>query len=352
MRVAATRCCGQNAARMIPKASVPRQQAPQWQHALREAYGKPEELLAALHLPADLPALQAGRLGNFPLRVPRSYAARMRPGDPDDPLFLQVWPAHAEDASVAGYTLDAVGDLHKLRGGGLIHKYQGRVLVIATGACAVHCRYCFRRHFPYSEQLGARGHWRETLDTIAQDPTLHEVILSGGDPLSLSDDKLAEFAEGLESIPHVRRLRLHTRQPIVLPERIDERLLAWLDRSRLQKVIVLHANHANELDSTVSAALQPLRDRGITLLNQAVLLRRVNDSVAALQALSERLLECGILPYYLHLLDRVTGAAHFEVEALRATELMRELAARLPGYLIPRLVREEAGAMSKTWIAW
>lgn len=352
MRVAATLCCGQNAARMIPKASVPRQQAPQWQHTLREAYGTPEELLAALGLPADLPALQAGLLSDFPLRVPRGYVTRMRRGDPDDPLFLQVWPSAQESVAVPGYAADAVGDLHKLRGGGLIHKYQGRVLVIATGACAVHCRYCFRRHFPYSEQLAARAHWREALEMIAQDATLHEVILSGGDPLSLSDDKLAEFVEGLESIAHVRRLRLHTRQPIMLPERIDERLLAWLDRSRLQKVIVLHANHANELDESVKCALQPLRERGITLLNQAVLLHRVNDSVEVLSALSERLLECGVLPYYLHLLDRVAGAAHFEVEAPRAMALMRALAARLPGYLIPRLVREEAGATSKTWIAW
>ncbi len=344
--------CGQNAARMIPKAHVPRQQAPEWQHALREAYSSPDALLAALGLSPELPALRAGALRGFPLRVPRGYVGRMRHGDPDDPLFLQVWPAPAEDEAAPGYTLDAVGDLHKTRGGGLIHKYHGRVLVIATGACAVHCRYCFRRHFPYSEQLAAREHWREALDTIAQDPSLEEVILSGGDPLSLSDDKLAEFAQGLEKIPHVRRLRLHTRQPVVLPERVDGRLLAWLDQSRLQKVFVLHVNHANELDDTVRAALQPLRDRNITLLNQAVLLRRINDSTAALSQLSERLLECGILPYYLHLLDRVAGAAHFDVEAPRAMELMRELAARLPGYLIPRLVREEAGATSKTWITW
>ncbi|HEY0974243.1 MAG TPA: EF-P beta-lysylation protein EpmB [Solimonas sp.] len=336
---------------MIPKASAPRQQAPQWQHELREAYSRPEELLAALGLPA-LPALAANRLRGFPLRVPRSYVARMRPGDPEDPLFLQVWPAALEQEDAPGFVLDAVGDLHKLRGGGLIHKYHGRALVIATGACAVHCRYCFRRHFPYGEQLGARDHWRQALETIAADPSIEEVILSGGDPLSLSDDKLAEFARGLDAIAHVRRLRLHTRQPIVLPSRVDERLLDWLDASRLQKVFVLHANHANELDERVRDAIRPLRERGITLLNQAVLLRRINDSSAALADLSEKLLECGILPYYLHLLDRVAGAAHFLVDDAEATSLMRELSARLPGYLIPRLVREEPGATSKTWIAW
>ncbi len=337
---------------MIPEPHVPQQLAPRWQHALRDAFGRPEELLAYLQLDPALPQLAAERLRGFPLRVPRGFAARMRKGDPEDPLFRQIWPWPAEDDSAPGYVIDAVGDLHKLRGGGLIHKYRGRVLVVATGACAVHCRYCFRRHFPYSEQLGARDHWREALAEIAGDSSLQEVILSGGDPLSLSDDKLAEFATALEQIPHVRRLRLHTRQPIVLPERIDARLLDWLDRSRLQLVMVLHANHANELDDSVAQALQPLRERRITLLNQSVLLRGVNDSVDALTQLSERLLEVGVLPYYVHLLDRVQGAAHFEVDAARATALMRELVARLPGYLIPRLVREDAGAPSKTWIAW
>ncbi len=343
---------GQNAAGMIPEASVPRQQAPFWQHELREAFSRPAELLAHLELDPALPGLDLERLRDFPLRVPRGYVRRMRRGDPYDPLFLQVWPAGREAETATGFGVDAVGDLHKLRSGGLIHKYHGRVLVIATGACAVHCRYCFRRHFPYAEQLAARDHWREALATIAGDPSLAEVILSGGDPLSLADDKLAEFARALEEIPHVQRLRLHTRQPIVLPERIDDRLLAWLGRGRLQTVVVLHANHAQELDPSVEAALRPLRDAGIVLLNQAVLLRGVNDDADALVALSERLLECGVLPYYLHALDRVQGAAHFEVSEARAAQLMRDITARLPGYLIPRLVREEPGASSKTWIAW
>lgn len=337
---------------MIPSPQTPRQHAPLWQHALREAFVRPGELLEFLELDPDLPVLGYEQVKGFPLRVPRGFAQRMRKGDPRDPLFRQVWPDPAEGVPVAGFGLDAVGDLNKLRDGGVIHKYRGRVLVVATGACAVHCRYCFRRHFPYGEHLAAREHWREALATIADDDSIHEVILSGGDPLSLSDDKLAEFADALDGIRHVRRLRLHTRQPIVLPERVDERFLAWLGRGRLNKVIVLHANHASELDDTVAAALQPLRGLGIPLLNQSVLLRSINDDVNTLVQLSERLSECGILPYYVHLLDRVQGTAHFEVDENAARGIMRRLASQLPGYLVPRLVREEPGATSKTTIAW
>ena len=337
---------------MIPSPQTPRQHAPLWQHALREAYTRPGELLQFLEIDPCLPVLDYEQVKDFPLRVPRGFAQRMRKGDPGDPLFRQVWPDPAEGVPVVGFGLDAVGDMNRLRDGGVIHKYRGRVLVVATGACAVHCRYCFRRHFPYGEHLAARDHWQEALATIAADDSIREVILSGGDPLSLSDDKLAEFAAALDRIPHVRRLRLHTRQPIVLPERIDERLLAWLGRGRLIKVIVLHANHANELDDTVATALQPLRALGIPLLNQSVLLRNINDDVDTLARLSERLSECGILPYYVHLLDRVQGAAHFEVDESTARGIMRGLASQLPGYLVPRLVREEAGTTSKTTIAW
>lgn len=337
---------------MIPEAAYLRQQAPRWQHALRQAFTRPADLLAFLQLDPALPSLALERLRAFPLKVPHGYAQRMAKNDPADPLFRQVWPAVAEGQDAPGFVLDAVGDLHKARGGGLIHKYHGRVLLIATGACAINCRYCFRRHFPYGEQLAARDHWQEALALIAADASVTEVILSGGDPLSLADDKLAEFAAAVEAIPHVRRLRLHTRQPIVLPERVDDGLLGWLGRGRLQTVMVLHANHANELDDTVRQALRPLREAGVVLLNQSVLLRGVNNSVAALADLSERLSECGVLPYYLHTLDRVQGAAHFEVDTVQAAALMQSLSARLPGYLLPRLVREEPGAPSKTWIAW
>lgn len=336
---------------MIPKPTIVRQ-APLWQHRLREAYTRPHELLTALELDPALPALDAERLRDFPLRVPRGYAELMRKGDPRDPLFLQVWPQAQESAQVPGYSVDAVGDLHKLKGGGLIHKYQGRVLVIATGACAVHCRYCFRRHFPYGEQLAARDHWREALETLRADPSIEEVILSGGDPLSLADDKLAEFADALEDIPHLKRLRLHTRQPVVLPERLDAALLDWLTRGRLQKIMVLHVNHGNEVGTALTAALKPLRSAGVLLLNQSVLLRDINDTTDALVNLSERLLEAGVMPYYLHLLDRVSGAAHFEVGEVEAAQLMRAVAARLPGYAVPRLVREVAGAPAKTLMPW
>lgn len=323
-------------------------QLPAWQRALSRAFTRPADLLAFLELPADLPQLAPGLARDFPLRVPRGYAARMRRGDPDDPLFRQVWALPAEALDVPGFVDDAVGDRARQRPGGLIHKYEGRALLVATGACAVHCRYCFRRHFPYNDALASRDHWREALAVVAADRSLSEVILSGGDPLSLADDKLAELAEALEFIPHVRRLRLHTRQPVVLPERVDDALLAWLRRGRLRKLMVLHVNHAAELDGEVAAALQRLRAAGVPLLNQSVLLRGVNDSAESLAALSERLFECGVMPYYLHMLDPVRGAAHFEVPEAEARALHRALAARLPGYLVPRLVREEAGAPSKT----
>ncbi len=325
---------------------------PAWQAELARAFARPAELLDFLGLPADLPALGPAALREFPLRVPRGFASRMVRGDPRDPLFLQVWGAPAEALDAPGYTDDAVGDLDKLRPGGLIHKYQGRVLVMATGACAVHCRYCFRRHFPYGEQLASRNHWRTALQEIAADHSIEEVILSGGDPLSLPDERLAELSEALEFIPHVRRLRLHTRQPIVLPERIDDGFLRWLARGRLQKVMVVHANHANELDDAVAAALKAIAATGTTLLNQSVLLRGVNDLTEVLESLSKRLFECAVLPYYLHMLDRVRGTAHFEVTDESARALMHALSARLPGYLLPRLVREVAGAAAKTPLDW
>jgi EF-P beta-lysylation protein EpmB len=335
---------------MIPKPTIGRQQAPLWQHELRHAFSRPAELLEFLQLDPGLPLLDFTRHKNFPLRVPRGYAARMRKGDPLDPLFLQVWPATAEADTTPGYALDAVGDLDHLKDGGLIHKYHGRALVIATGACAVHCRFCFRRHFPYSEALASRDHWQSALQQLAADSSIEEVILSGGDPLSLSDDKLSEFAEALESLPQVRRLRLHTRQPVVLPERVDGPLLAWLSRGRLSKVMVLHVNHAQELDSAVEHACRRLRDAGVLLLNQAVLLKGINNSVRSQRELSERLFDCGVIPYYLHLLDRVQGVAHFEASEEEGASIMRELSYQLPGYLVPRLVREDAGAPAKTLV--
>lgn len=325
---------------------------PDWQLELAQAVSRPAELLALLGLDPALPALDHERLKGFPLRVPRGFVAKMRHGDPRDPLFLQVWPAAREAEEVTGYTLDAVGDLAKRVDGGLIHKYRGRALVIATGACAVHCRYCFRRHYPYADDAAPRGGWRATLDALRADPSIEEVILSGGDPLALSDRRLAELADGLAAIPSLRRLRIHTRLPVVLPSRIDDSLLGWLAPLPLQKVVVVHANHANEIDDEVAAACARLRSADSTLLNQSVLLNSVNDTTDALANLSEALFKAGVLPYYLHVLDRVQGAAHFDMDDHHAKALMRELAARLPGYLVPRLVREIAGEPAKTLLPW
>jgi EF-P beta-lysylation protein EpmB len=321
-----------------------------WQRA--EYVTRPVELLRLLQLDPATPGLDAERLRDFPLRVPRGFVTRMRPGDPWDPLFRQVWPATEEARELPGYGTDAVGDLAALESGGLIRKYRGRVLLIASGACAVHCRYCFRRHFPYADAAAARDRWREALRAIAADPSIREVILSGGDPLALNDDKLAALAEGLEGIAHVRRLRIHTRLPVMLPERVDGTLLRWLGNTRLAKSVVLHVNHPDEIDRSVAAAFAALTGTGAVLLNQAVLLKGVNDDAGTLASLSERLFESGVLPYYLHMLDRVQGVGHFGVNPSNAKTIMRELAAQLPGYLVPRLVREVAGAPAKTPLPW
>ncbi len=317
-----------------------------WRLAWRDAVRDPHELLGLLGL--ESLAGNLSETSQFPLRVPRGFIQRMRHGDPHDPLLRQVLPLDDEDRIVPGFELDAVGDGEARRGGGVIHKYQGRALLIATGSCAVHCRYCFRRHYPYADDTAAAVGWREAVSIIAGDPSLHEVILSGGDPLSLADHKLAELTDALRTIAHIRRLRIHTRLPVVLPERVDADLLAWLRGLPWPVAIVVHANHANEFDASVDAALAALRATGATLLNQAVLLRGVNDSVDALAELCERGFRAGVLPYYLHQLDRVSGAAHFEIEDAQALALHSALAARLPGYLLPRLVREVAGAAGKT----
>jgi EF-P beta-lysylation protein EpmB len=318
-----------------------------WQTEMAEAVRDPRELLALLQLdPAWLePAKKAAAL--FPLRVPHAFLARIAKGDPADPLLRQILPLGAELDEVPGYSRDPVGDMPSLAARGLLHKYRGRVLLITTGACGVHCRYCFRRHFPYSEETARADEWREALDYLKGDASINEVILSGGDPLSLSDERLAALVRSLEGIPHIRRLRIHTRQPVVLPSRVDDSLVGWLKACQLQKVVVLHINHAREIDAAVQEACARLRGTGATLLNQTVLLRGVNDSAKVLSNLSEALFEAGVLPYYLNLLDPVAGAAHFDVPEAEALVLMTELRAQLPGYLVPRLVREVPGAPSK-----
>ena len=339
---------------MIPGTPQIRHLTPaDWQQALRDCVRDPQELVESLGLGQEWvgPARRAAEL--FPLRVPRSYIARMHRGDPGDPLLRQVLPLAEEMLESPGYVADPVGDLQALAGPGLLHKYHGRALLVTTGACAIHCRYCFRREFPYAEQHAGKQSFGPALDVIRDDSSITEVLLSGGDPLTLGDRRLAALLEDIEAIPHVQRVRVHTRLPVVLPERIDAGFVAaWTSVRRLQRVMVIHANHAQELRCAddVQAALRRVRECGTTLLNQSVLLRGVNDSVPALADLSETLFASGVLPYYLHVLDRVRGAAHFDVPVGEALELHANLTTRLPGYLVPRLVREVPGAAAKTML--
>jgi EF-P beta-lysylation protein EpmB len=274
----------------------------------------------------------------------------MRPGDPADPLLRQVLPVAQEDEPMPAFTADPVGELASPPVDSVLQKYQGRTLVIVTGACAIHCRYCFRRHFPFAELGSAPPQWDGAVDRIASDPAISEVILSGGDPLAVTDSLLEVLGRKLAALPQLRRLRIHTRMPIVLPQRVDGALTSWIGSLGLPVVVVVHANHANEIDDDVRRALAALAATGVTLLNQAVLLGGINDSVDALTDLSEALFDTGVLPYYLHLLDPVSGAAHFEVSGDEAKRLHHELTSRLPGYLVPKLVREVPGAPAKVGV--
>jgi EF-P beta-lysylation protein EpmB len=332
---------------LTPEKAVSPLSTSSWQQAWREAIRDPATLLAILGLEPDDLGVSGQALAQFPLRVPRSFVARMRHGDPRDPLLRQVLPVDAETQLVDGFSFDAVGDGPAKKATGVIQKYQGRALLVTTGSCAIHCRYCFRRHFDYAGENASRGNWRETVAAIADDPSINEVLLSGGDPLSLSTAKLVELTDALARIPHIRRLRIHSRLPIVLPERVDDELVQWLESLPWPVTFVVHANHANEFDEQVDTALARIKRSGAQLLNQAVLLRGVNDSVDTLAELSERSFDAGVLPYYLHQLDRVQGVAHFEVSDARALELHAALVARLSGYLIPKLVRELPGDSSK-----
>ena len=320
---------------------------PAWQAAVRDAVRDTTELARLLDLPpATLGALADAR---FPLLVPRSFVARMRRGDSNDPLLKQILPAPAELTRVEGFTADPVRE-QGLAANGVVRKYPGRALLIASGTCPVHCRYCFRREFPYQEQLAARGGWEPAIAVLRGNADIGEVILSGGDPLSLSNGRLGELLAKLADTA-ATTVRIHTRFPIVIPERIDADLLRLFDSTRLRVVVVVHTNHPNEIDASVAGALSTLRPHVAALLNQAVLLAGINDDASTLAALSERLFDCGVLPYYLHALDPVAGAAHFDVPERRGVKLIAELRARLPGYLVPRFVREVPGELSKTPIA-
>lgn len=323
-----------------------------WQREMQSAITDPEQLVRMLDLGGEWinGAKKAANL--FPLRVPLSYLSRIKRGDPADPLLRQVLPITEEFDEVPGFIGDAVGDLASTKGNGLLHKYNGRVLLITTGACAINCRFCFRREFPYESQTAARHHWGPSLELIRNDTDIKEVILSGGDPLSLSDRKLSELSQLLDDIPHLQRLRIHSRQPIVLPERVDDQLLAWLSKGRLQRIFVTHVNHPTELDENVSTAIKALSGTGAVMLNQTVLLKGVNDSAETLISLSESLFKLNIIPYYLHLLDRVKGTAHFEVNEKEAAKFMLKMAKELPGYMVPKLVKEEMGKSNKTNVLW
>lgn len=313
---------------------------------LADAVTDPRELRALLGLGSGPDPDPCG----FRFKVPRSYIARMQPGNAEDPLLLQVWPGVAEALKDPRFGPDPVGDGAARCGPGVLQKYAGRALLTVTGACALHCRYCFRRHFPYASENPLGAAWPATLAQLRAMPDLDEVILSGGDPLVLGDHRLAQVVGDLEQLPALHRLRIHTRLPVVLPSRVDAALCAWIAATRLQVVVVVHANHAQEIDSSVQQACRALAGAGATLLNQSVLLRGINDTLPALTQLSARLFAAGVLPYYLHLLDRVAGAAHFEVPEDRARTLYGQLCAALPGYLVPRLVRETPGAAAKTLV--
>ncbi|MEY4685320.1 MAG: hypothetical protein RLZ25_1779 [Pseudomonadota bacterium] len=316
-----------------------------WQSQVANAFRNPEDLLAFLGLQAEhFPLAKTP----FPFLVTRAFADRMIKSDPQDPLLLQVLPKTEELDAKEGFGPDPVSDLNALRSPGLLQKYPHRALVISTGACAIHCRYCFRRDFPYQEQQTSKSRWESTLEEIKSDDSLEEVILSGGDPLMLSNERLGEILQDLNAISHVQRIRIHTRIPIVLPARIDDGFIELITKSRLRIVVVIHCNHPNELDSSVNAALKRILLTGATLLNQSVLLRDINDSEFTLIALSKKLFEMNVIPYYLHALDRATGTHHFEVTLDQSKLLADRLRASLPGYLVPKLVQEVAGRDSKT----
>ena len=326
------------------------QTKPQWLIDLAEAFNDPVKLLTFLELnPADFEqAILARKL--FPLRVPRSFAERMEKGNPQDPLFLQVMSAEQEFLQAEGFTQDPLEEQHS-PAPNILHKYHNRLLFMLKNSCAVNCRYCFRRHFPYDENPGNKKSWQLALDYIAVHPEIEEVIFSGGDPLMAKDHELAWLIKHLENIPHLQRLRIHTRLPVVIPQRITDEFCTLLAESRLQTVMVTHINHPNEIDQIFANAMQKLKAVNVTLLNQSVLLKGVNDDAQILKILSDKLFQTGILPYYLHLLDKVQGASHFLISDIEAMQIYKTLQSLTSGYLVPKLAREIAGEPNKTLYA-
>ncbi|MFT7178384.1 MAG: EF-P beta-lysylation protein EpmB [Oceanospirillaceae bacterium] len=339
----------QSATQVEPLSLIKHTSLPEdWRTQLREAYRTPQQLLAALGFSTAQQTTMLADDHGFSTLVPKAFAQKMRPQDPTDPLLLQVLPRAQEATTDPSFNNDPLQEASFNPMPGIVHKYQGRALLIAAGHCAINCRYCFRRHYPYGDQKRARSEWQQSLSYIEQHPDIEEIILSGGDPLALTDSKLFELITAIEAIPHVNRLRIHSRLPIVLPQRITLKLCQRLERSRLTCVMVVHANHANELAEDVAQACTQLREHKVHLLNQSVLLAQVNDNLASLKELSERLFELGVMPYYLHLPDHVAGTTHFFVSLEHGQSILAQMQACMSGYLVPKLVREEPGKLSKT----
>ncbi|MGZ8213680.1 MAG: EF-P beta-lysylation protein EpmB [Methylosarcina sp.] len=321
-----------------------------WQQQLAEAINSLEDLCGYLHLSMEELPISVSALKNFPLRVPLNFADCMEKGNPNDPLLRQILPVHDEMTVYSGFSDDPVGDLSAATQAGILHKYHGRMLMINTGSCAINCRYCFRRNFPYADFQLSKQKELAAIQSIQDDTTVTEVILSGGDPLLLNDARLARLIRELSAIDRLQRIRIHSRLPIVLPARITKELVDLLVKSRKQIVLVIHCNHAKEINARVSAACGILKKNGITMFNQSVLLKGVNDNAEALCDLSEHLFSHGVIPYYLHLLDKAKGTGHFEVSRAEALAIIRQVQDRLPGYLVPRLVQEQAGFPAKQYV--
>ena len=320
-----------------------------WQSQLSDLITDPSELLHVLELSSE--QLLSGAImasEQFKLRVPRAFVRKMQVGNPLDPLLLQVLPHHLEFEEHPEFVTDPLGEEAANQMPGVLHKYQSRFLLTLTGACAIHCRYCFRRHFPYQENLPKNEDWLKIKHYIEQNPSINEVILSGGDPLTLSNRKLALWIERLSSLDQIKIVRIHSRVPIVIPNRLDEEFISILKNSRLRIIVVVHSNHASELDDFTCSKLLQLSLHHITVLNQAVLLKGVNDSAQSLTELSYRLFEARVMPYYLHVLDKVKGAQHFDLRSSQIDQIYNDVLASLPGYLVPKLVREIAGEKNKT----
>ncbi len=319
-----------------------------WQEILADLISEPKELVEFLELDSSKRPASMKACADFPLKVPKPFARRMEQGNWDDPLLKQVWPDAAEEVVDRALSNDPLRESSFNVQPGLLHKYRGRVLLTAAPHCAVHCRYCFRRHFDYQSNTPGRARWRDSLDYIAADSSIKEVILSGGDPLAAPNSYLRWLLAELDSISHVQTIRFHTRLPIVIPQRIDSEFLSLLRALNSRCVIVLHSNHANEIDNNVANAMSTLAKDGHSLLNQTVILKGINDEARVLSDLSHALFRIGILPYYLHLPDRVAGTGHFQLSEEDAIALLTSLQSELPGYLVPKLVKEEPGQGSKT----